>query len=216
MPDAWETKHGLDPNDPSDADADADGDGVSNKDEFEDGTNPQDSTDVKETIDGASEELELGISKLYNVIDPKGLFRGGQLIYTIQIANQNSNGQVYTVVIEDQVPETYFAFEEMISMEIGITETRTIDNYDVQVDGRTRTWSKIEIPAGQKLEINYRVRVSTEAEPKLYSSEARITEVLADGETPAINDLDAELAKLVSRANVVVNKRTLFLPMISR
>ena len=40
MPDSWETKYGLDPNDPSDATSDIDNDGVSALDEFLVGTIP--------------------------------------------------------------------------------------------------------------------------------------------------------------------------------
>jgi hypothetical protein len=41
LPDAWETAHGLNPNDPSDATGDADGDGRSNQSEYFAGTDPQ-------------------------------------------------------------------------------------------------------------------------------------------------------------------------------
>ncbi|MBE8721546.1 pectate lyase family protein [Sphingobacterium pedocola] len=41
MPDAWEIKHGLNPNDPSDGTIDSDGDGYTNVEEYLNGTNPQ-------------------------------------------------------------------------------------------------------------------------------------------------------------------------------
>ena len=40
MPDAWEIAHGLNPNDPSDADQDRDGDGLTNLQEYQLGTDP--------------------------------------------------------------------------------------------------------------------------------------------------------------------------------
>ena len=46
MPDAWETRYGLDPNDPSDATSDQDNDGVSALDEFLAGTIPSGSLDI--------------------------------------------------------------------------------------------------------------------------------------------------------------------------
>ena len=46
MPDAWETKYGLDPNDASDASSDQDNDGVSALDEFLAGTIPSGSLDI--------------------------------------------------------------------------------------------------------------------------------------------------------------------------
>lgn len=42
LPDAWETAHGLNPNDPGDAPLDADGDRLSNREEYLAGTDPQD------------------------------------------------------------------------------------------------------------------------------------------------------------------------------
>ena len=46
MPDAWETRYGLDPNDPSDATSDIDNDGVAALDEFLAGTIPSGSLDI--------------------------------------------------------------------------------------------------------------------------------------------------------------------------
>ena len=40
LPDSWESEHGFDPNDPSDALLDSDGDGLTNLDEFKYGTDP--------------------------------------------------------------------------------------------------------------------------------------------------------------------------------
>lgn len=41
MPDAWEVRHGFDPDDPSDGSKDADGDGYTNVEEFLNGTHPR-------------------------------------------------------------------------------------------------------------------------------------------------------------------------------
>jgi hypothetical protein len=46
MPDAWETRYGLDPNDPSDATSDQDNDGITALDEFLAGTIPSGSLDI--------------------------------------------------------------------------------------------------------------------------------------------------------------------------
>jgi len=46
MPDSWEAKYGLDPNDPSDATSDQDNDGVTALDEFLAGTIPSGSLDI--------------------------------------------------------------------------------------------------------------------------------------------------------------------------
>jgi hypothetical protein len=45
MPDEWETKHGLDPKDPSDSAQDKDKDGYTNVEEYLNGTDPTVSVD---------------------------------------------------------------------------------------------------------------------------------------------------------------------------
>ena len=61
MPDAWESRYGLDPNDPSDATSDIDNDGVAALDEFLAGTIPSGSLDIdgNENYDALTDGLLL-------------------------------------------------------------------------------------------------------------------------------------------------------------
>jgi len=61
MPDAWETRYGLDPNDPSDATSDQDNDGITALDEFLAGTIPSGSLDIdgNENYDALTDGLLL-------------------------------------------------------------------------------------------------------------------------------------------------------------
>ncbi len=56
LPDQWELEHGLAANDPADGDLDSDHDGLSNREEFQAGTDPQDdqSTLRVELVDGGT------------------------------------------------------------------------------------------------------------------------------------------------------------------
>ncbi|MFH1770460.1 MAG: hypothetical protein ABH828_02785 [archaeon] len=55
LPDDWEERYGLDPDDPTDADKDLDGDGYTNLEEYEKGTDPTDSTDKPSSNDTKTE-----------------------------------------------------------------------------------------------------------------------------------------------------------------
>ena len=61
MPDEWESRYGLDPNDPSDAASDQDNDGVTAFDEFLAGTIPSGSLDIdgNENYDALTDGLLL-------------------------------------------------------------------------------------------------------------------------------------------------------------
>ena len=60
MTDAFETLHGLNPNDPADGELDADGDLLSNREEYEQGTNPNSrDTDGDTFIDSVELALEM-------------------------------------------------------------------------------------------------------------------------------------------------------------
>ncbi len=59
LPDEWEKRFGLNPNDVSDAQKDADGDGFTNLEEFKAGTDPKDPTDHPDYLDSVSVQLPL-------------------------------------------------------------------------------------------------------------------------------------------------------------
>ena len=59
MPDEWERKFGLDPNDPADADGDLDNDGFTNLEEFLAGTDPKDSASHPDYLDSLKVSLPL-------------------------------------------------------------------------------------------------------------------------------------------------------------
>ncbi len=48
IPDAWETAHGLNPNDPSDAQKDSNGDGYTNLEKYLDGIDPSKKVDYRD------------------------------------------------------------------------------------------------------------------------------------------------------------------------
>ncbi len=59
MTDAFETLHGLDPNDPADAELDSDGDGLTNLEEFEQGADPN---SIDTDGDGFSDSEEVSLA----------------------------------------------------------------------------------------------------------------------------------------------------------
>jgi len=59
LPDEWERKYGLNPNDPSDAAADADGDDFTNEEEYASKTDPTDRNDHPDYLDSLTVKLPL-------------------------------------------------------------------------------------------------------------------------------------------------------------
>ena len=63
LPNDWEIKYGLNPNDPSDADKDSDGDGFTNAEEFAANTNPVDKNSHPDYLDYLA--LQGGLKQLF-------------------------------------------------------------------------------------------------------------------------------------------------------
>ena len=59
LPDEWERKYGLNPNEASDSDEDADGDGFTNTEEYAAGTSPVDKNDHPDYLDSVTVKLPL-------------------------------------------------------------------------------------------------------------------------------------------------------------
>ena len=92
MPDSWETKYGLDPNDPSDATSDTDNDGVFAVDEFLAGTIPSGSLDIDGN--GQYDALTDGLLLLRGMfgLDGSALITGtvaSDAIFTASVAIEN-------------------------------------------------------------------------------------------------------------------------------
>jgi len=117
MPDDWETRYGLNPNDPSDAAKDADGDGITNLDEFKAGSDPVDKTPpvlqsaasqsttdtvlltFSESLDPvtASNKANYSLSPVVNVLSAAPGKKANQVILTTDV--QVSGGTPYTVTV---------------------------------------------------------------------------------------------------------------------
>jgi len=93
MHDSWETAHGLNPNDPSDASQDADGDGVSNLDEYLGGTDPTNSSSHPAATDLAVSMTDSSDPVLTNSV----------FTYSLTISNLGSTTAL-NLHLEDTLP----------------------------------------------------------------------------------------------------------------
>jgi len=117
MPDAWEIKYGLNPNDPSDAAKDLNGNGISNLDEYKRGLDPTDTTKPvvvsavgSSTFDSVkitfSKELDptLASNVANYAISPSLAITAATYrnkVVTLTTAQQTSGGTAYTMTINN-------------------------------------------------------------------------------------------------------------------
>lgn len=91
IPDYWEEEYDFNPNDPSDATEDPDGDGLTNKEEYDNGTNPRvEDTDEDSVNDGT--EVDNGTDPTTPDTDGDGLTDGEEPDYDTDPLNPDTDG----------------------------------------------------------------------------------------------------------------------------
>ncbi len=117
IPDAWEIKYGLDPNNPNDAAQDLDGDGLSNLQEYIAGTDPTDPQSylridqVSQTDGGSAVQLRFfAVSNKTYTVQYKGMLQSGQWSSLTSIS-QGPTSQEVTVTdtaVSAGVPKRFY------------------------------------------------------------------------------------------------------------
>ena len=117
LPNEWETKYGLNPNDASDADGDLDGDGFTNAEEFAAKTDPSDAKDHPDYLESLALELPLEQTTLsFFLNDVRTTPRGETYVFRAP-KERNDYGQVgvnYSVLKGEEIGKTGF---EVVSYE---------------------------------------------------------------------------------------------------
>lgn len=106
MPDEWERKYGLDPNDASDADGDLDGDGFTNLEEFLAGTDPKDSSSHPDYLDSLKVSLPLKATYLPFVFTKATKIPSGwrcEFYDAAQRDDYGRSGRTITAVIGEEI-----------------------------------------------------------------------------------------------------------------
>ncbi len=79
LPDEWEIRHGLDPDDPNDADSDEDSDGLSAREEFDYGSDPNDEDSDDDFLSDA-DEITFGTDPARADSDADGFLDGAEAL----------------------------------------------------------------------------------------------------------------------------------------
>ena len=159
MPDAWETGHGLNPNDPADAYLDPDGDGLANLDEYVNGTDPYvadtdggGEPDLSEAVNGrdgtnAADDVT-GIT-VVSVAPTEGDGRGGEQVLVL-----GSGFQPGTTVSFDNQPAENVTFMNSTRLVV-TTPTHALGAAAVTV-ANPAAGGTATLPAGFSLPLRFR------------------------------------------------------------
>ena len=118
LPDEWERKYGLSPNDPNDADADLDADGFTNAEEFAANTDPSDRNDHPDYLDSLKLALPLKETSLPFFLRSYAKTPSGVKLDLFAPKKRNDYGtlgKAYPTLVGQEIGDTGFvakAFEQ--------------------------------------------------------------------------------------------------------
>jgi hypothetical protein len=145
MPDQWETAHGLDPNNPADANADPDNDGLTNLQEYQNGTNPDNQdTDNDSMPDGW--EITYGLNPSENDASSDKDNDGFSNLQEYQSGSNPSD----PTSIPNQSPVANAGPCQNVITE-GLVTLNGSESYDPEGALITFLWTFIEVPVGSNI-----------------------------------------------------------------
>ena len=136
LPDEWERRYGLSPNNANDADEDADGDGFTNAEEFAAGTDPQDRNDHPDYLDSLKLKLPLEDDPLPFFLRSYTKTPGGMKLELFDPKRRNDYGRAgkaYPTLVGSEIGDTGYvakAFEmkeKKVKIAGGGGATKSID-----------------------------------------------------------------------------------------
>jgi len=142
MPDEWEVKYGLNPNDPTDAAKDCNNNGVTNLDEFKAGLDPCDSTPpsvVSASATGTFDTIKLTFSE---ILDPAGPTNAANYAISPSLAVTNAayKNKVVTLSTAKQAPATTYTvtitgLKDLSKNQVAAGTKTTVDSYVITTNG---------------------------------------------------------------------------------
>lgn len=143
LPDDWETRYGLDPNDGSDAYADSDSDGFTNLEEFEAKTDPSDASSHPDYLDYV--RLKLPLRETVLPFYFKGVGPGGLRYLFFDPKRRNDYGKAgttYQVMAGEEIGETGFVMKSYEHKEKrerikGSEQEKSVDVSEVTIERKS-------------------------------------------------------------------------------
>ena len=118
LPDEWEKKFGLNPNDAADAAADSDGDEFTNLEEYEAKTNPKDAKDHPDYLDSLKIELPLRETNMPFVFRKANKIPAGwrcEFFDPVRKDDYGRKGATLTAVIGEEIADTGFVLRGYVA-----------------------------------------------------------------------------------------------------
>lgn len=199
LPNDWEVKYGLNPNDPTDADKDKDGDGFTNKEEYlakTDPTDPKSHPDYLESLSIAGAIQQTFLPFWFKAYSPvPGGFR-----FTFQRVDKDGKDvKGYSASLfakkDEPVGNTGFvvtAFTQKTEMRAirGSSNKRTVDVSEVELTRKTDGKKLVAVMSVRRIPIEAQVELAYDRNVHSWKKTVAIgTEIDCNGEKYVVKDL---------------------------